>query len=75
MSKSCLNCKYCFGEYESCLDYINAGYDDKTAEKCQDYTEKPTEEEDEHEYTSATQGDYGPSCPWNAPGMSISDFI
>jgi hypothetical protein len=24
---------------------------------------------------SCTNGDYSPSCPWNAPGMSISDFI
>ena len=28
------------------------------------------------EYTpSATGGDYSPSCPWNAPGMKVSDFI
>lgn len=34
------------------------------------------EEDDDEEYTpSATHGDYSPSCPWNAPGMSISDFI
>lgn len=24
---------------------------------------------------SSTSGDYSPSCPWNAPGMSIRDFI
>ena len=24
---------------------------------------------------SCTNGDYGPSNPWDAPGMSISDFI
>ena len=24
---------------------------------------------------SSTNGDYGPSNPWDAPGMSISDFI
>jgi hypothetical protein len=24
---------------------------------------------------SATAGDYSPSCPWKAPGCSISDFI
>ena len=24
---------------------------------------------------SSTYGDYSPSAPWNAPGMSISDFI
>lgn len=30
---------------------------------------------EEREYTSCTAGDYGPSNPWDAPGMSISDFI
>lgn len=31
---------------------------------------------DEEPYTpSATRGDYSPSSPWNAPGMSVSDFI
>jgi len=34
------------------------------------------EEDDEDEYTpSASRGDYGPSNPWDAPGMSIHDFI
>lgn len=33
-------------------------------------------EDDEDDYTpSATRGDYSPSSPWNAPGMSINDFI
>lgn len=33
-------------------------------------------DEDNRLYTSsATNGDYSPSCPWNAPGMSIKDFI
>jgi hypothetical protein len=32
--------------------------------------------EDEEEHTpSSTNGDYSPSNPWDAPGMSISDFI
>ena len=31
-------------------------------------------EEDEY-CPSSTNGDYSPSNPWNAPGMSISDFI
>ena len=26
-------------------------------------------------YTSSTARDYGPSNPWDAPGMSVSDFI
>lgn len=34
------------------------------------------EEEEEEEYTpSSTGGDYSPSNPWDAPGMSVSDFI
>lgn len=32
-------------------------------------------DEDEEYTPSATNGDYSPSCPWNAPGMSIRDFI
>lgn len=30
---------------------------------------------DEPYVPSASNGDYSPSCPWNAPGMSVSDFI
>lgn len=42
--------------------------------------ENPIEEdcwEDEEEYysPSCTAGDYSPSNPWNAPGMSVADFI
>ena len=29
----------------------------------------------EHYCPSATAGDYGPGNPWDAPGMSIRDFI
>lgn len=33
-------------------------------------------EDEEEEYSlSASAGDYGPSNPWDAPGMSIRDFI
>ena len=33
-------------------------------------------EDGEEEYTpSSTNGDYSPSNPWGAPGMSIKDFI
>ena len=33
-------------------------------------------DEEDDEYTpSAENGDYSPSNPWDAPGMSISDFI
>ena len=32
-------------------------------------------EENDRYTRSSTAGDYGPSNPWDAPGMSISDFI
>lgn len=31
--------------------------------------------EDDSYTPSATAGDYSPSSPWLAPGMSVSDFI
>lgn len=31
--------------------------------------------DDDNVPTSATCGDYSPSCPWGAEGMSVSDFI
>lgn len=39
------------------------------------YPEEDEEEEDEEYTPSSTFGDYSPSNPWDAPGMSISDFI
>lgn len=33
------------------------------------------DDEDDDQFPSATRGDYSPSSPWNAPGMSVSDFI
>ena len=33
------------------------------------------EEELERTFRSSTNGDYSPSSPWSAPGMSIKDFI
>ena len=42
----------------------------------QDSSEIDREEPLESEYTpSATTRDYSPGNPWDAPGMSISDFI
>ncbi len=38
-------------------------------------TVKEDEEDESHYCPSAWAGDYSPSCPWNAPGMSIRDFI
>ena len=34
------------------------------------------EEDDDEDYIpSAENGDYSPSHPWDAPGMSVKDFI
>ena len=48
--------------------------DDVVVEEVEEF---PTDYPDEEEYytPSVTRGDYSPSCPWNAPGMSIHDFI
>lgn len=53
----------------------------KTPEEREREAEKRIEAEEEayyeesHRYSSCTAGDYSPSSPWNAPGMSIHDFI
>ena len=45
------------------------------------YFDEEEIEEDEYEYDkedytpSSTRGDYSPSNPWDAPGMSVRDFI
>ena len=47
-----------------------------TDEDVEEYEDPSEYEDDEDEYTpSATAGDYSPSNPWDAPGMSIRDFI
>ena len=59
---------------EELVDYIEH-FDEVIEEAAA--AEEPEEPYEDYEprYTSCTAGDYSPSCPWNAPGMSISDFI
>lgn len=38
-------------------------------------SEDEESDEDDEYVPSAENGDYGPSNPWDAPGMSIHDFI
>ena len=40
-----------------------------------DYDFSSDTESDDDYTPSATRGDYGPSNPWDAPGMSIKDFF
>ena len=70
--QKCKNCtKYFRDAHNLCylaeIDVVNGD-----SEAC----EKFVQAVDEEEYVpSATNGDYSPSSPWLAPGMSISDFI
>lgn len=81
--RSCSNCKYrMFSSWdwiESCLDYEMATTEaecEAAAKDCPRYEEGTPSCLERDEYTpSATNGDYSPSSPWNAPGMSVSDFI
>lgn len=46
--------------------------------RCLRQMQDPWYEEDEPEYLTDEPGfsrDYGPSNPWDAPGMRVSDFI
>lgn len=79
--RKCSNCKYrAFGSMfgvDYCLDYEMACTEEdeiKAASDCPKY-EEGTPACLERDYPSASNGDYGPSNPWDAPGMSIRDFI
>ena len=65
-------------------DFGECPYDAQYSEACRVYCglgvdEDSYDEDDElfeEEYIpSSTRRDYGPSNPWDAPGMKISDFI
>ena len=61
-------------------DYGECPYDAECSEHCRVHcglgVDENEEEYDEEEYySSSTYGDYSPSNPWDAPGMSIRDFI
>lgn len=50
--------------------------EEELQEELQEEEFQDEEEFDDYEYCpSATAGDYSPSNPWDAPGMSIRDFI
>lgn len=49
-------------------------YDSVLEEYSEEEIERLEDEYDEY-IPSVTKGDYSPSNPWDAPGMSIHDFI
>ena len=59
-------CPYNAMYSEDCRFYCGLGVDEDSYDD--DY-------EDEEYIPSSTYGDYSPSNPWDAPGMSASDFI
>ena len=82
--KKCGNCKYrCFsswgGMIDFCIDYEMSCSEEEeiaAAKDCMRYEEgTPSCFEDDDYCPSSTNGDYSPSNPWDAPGMSIRDFI
>lgn len=55
-------------------DYGECPYDAMYGETCRVYCGLGVDEDEEY-IPSSENGDYSPSNPWDAPGMSISDFI
>lgn len=47
----------------------------KTPEDAPEFEEETEFIGEERRHTSCTEHDYSPSNPWDAPGMSIRDFI
>lgn len=81
--RKCGNCKHrCYDGWlgrECCIDYEMACTEQEEIDAARDCTiyEEGTPDclcKGEY-YSSSTYGDYGPSNPWDAPGMSIRDFI
>lgn len=68
-----------FGMTECCLRYELAETEEELIEEakdCGNYEEGRPDCLDDGPYCpSAAAGDYGPGNPWDAPGMSIRDFI
>ena len=65
---------------ETPCDYGECPYDAEYAEACRVYcglgVDVACEYDEEDRYIrSSTRGDYSPSNPWDAPGMSAKDFI
>lgn len=82
--RSCANCKNrawsSWSGVDMCIDYEMAtteGEEIEAAKDCPRYEEGTPYclERDDEYCPSATARDYGPSNPWDAPGMSVRDFI
>lgn len=61
------------GCVETCAIYETTENTVESARNCGKYEEE--DEEEEYYTPSCSTGDYSPNNPWDAPGMSIKDFI
>lgn len=61
--------------YEADEEYANDFVEQECFENEMEWLEIKSNEEDEEYIPCSENGDYSPSNPWDAPGMSISDFI
>ena len=80
--KRCGNCKNrCYSSWSGidyCMWYEMAtteAEEIETAADCEKYEEGTPDCLMDDYCPSATYGDYSPSNPWDAPGMSVRDFI
>lgn len=62
-------------EYLSKLSYINKINNILYTELCMELFRRRDQILQNYCYASAYEDDYGAGCPWNAPGMSVKDFI
>lgn len=79
----CSTCKnrafYSWGGHDYCINYEMASTEGdliEAAKNCPRYERgTPACLENKTSHPSATAGNYGPGNPWDAPGMSLRDFI
>ena len=71
--KKCKNCKFYFKDPHDLCYLAEIEEVDGETEACEKFVQ--AYDEDKNYCPSATNGDYSPSNPWDAPGCSIKDFI
>ncbi len=72
MIEKCKNCIRYFRDPHNICFLAEIEEVDGNSDACENFT--PDYETTEY-CPSATNGDYSPSNPWDAPGMSVKDFI
>ena len=69
-------CPYDAQYSEACRVYCGLGVDVACDEdECCGYTDDDFRRAYESHYGISDRDSYSPSAPWNAPGMSVKDFI